>query len=328
MGVEVICRIKMVEADRPGKLFIGGLNTETNEKALEAVFGKYGRIVEVLLMKDRETNKSRGFAFVTFESPADAKDAARDMNGKLLCHVEETVMVVLHAENQCRHEEMSICLREMMAIALKTVIQAEIIPVPGIHGTMRHLHETTHIVIMVIPVHVMNTPLGDIAIVMDTVVDVTGTTQIIQVEAPTEIHMRVMVTHVVLHLHEGPRHLMVEAVDMMITAAHEMDMEAEKVTQAAEVMSTQVAVIVLEDKTGVFPHPWKGAIHLLVILTVVQAAEHPEVVAVVEADPIEVEAEADTKNTLKLLDQDRLLLKTNKKSSKVEAVLSLLPEDY
>lgn len=102
---------------------------------------------------------------------------------------------------------------------------------------------------------------------------------------------------------------MVEAVAMMITAAHEMDMEAEKVTQAAEVMSTQVAVIVLEDKTGVFPRPWKGAIHLLGILTVVQAAEHPEVVAVVEADPIEVEAEADTKNTLKLLDQDRLFLK-------------------
>ncbi|XP_062049026.1 RNA-binding motif protein, X chromosome-like [Lepus europaeus] len=75
---------KIVEANRPGKLFIGGLNTETNEKALEAVFGKYERIVEVLLMKDRETNKSRGFAFVTFESPADAKNAARDMNGKSL----------------------------------------------------------------------------------------------------------------------------------------------------------------------------------------------------------------------------------------------------
>ncbi|KAL4631660.1 RNA-binding motif protein, X chromosome isoform X1 [Arapaima gigas] len=74
----------MAEADRPGKLFIGGLNTETNEKALEQYFSKYGRIVEVLLMKDRETNKSRGFAFVTFENPADAKDAAREMNGKSL----------------------------------------------------------------------------------------------------------------------------------------------------------------------------------------------------------------------------------------------------
>uniref|UniRef100_A0A8C2VVE4 RRM domain-containing protein n=1 Tax=Chinchilla lanigera TaxID=34839 RepID=A0A8C2VVE4_CHILA len=74
----------MVEADCPGKLVIGGLNTETNEKVLEAVFGKYGRIGKVLLMKDRETNKSRGFAFVTCESPADAKDTASDMNGKSL----------------------------------------------------------------------------------------------------------------------------------------------------------------------------------------------------------------------------------------------------
>ncbi|XP_006907624.1 RNA-binding motif protein, X-linked-like-2 [Pteropus alecto] len=74
----------MVEADRPGKLFIGGLSPETDEKALDAEFGKYGRIIEVLLMKDRETSKSRGFAFVTFENPADAKAAARDMNGKSL----------------------------------------------------------------------------------------------------------------------------------------------------------------------------------------------------------------------------------------------------
>uniref|UniRef100_A0A8C0K767 RRM domain-containing protein n=1 Tax=Canis lupus dingo TaxID=286419 RepID=A0A8C0K767_CANLU len=66
------------------KLFIVGLNTKTIEKCLETVFDKYGKIVEVILMKDHETNKSREFAFVTFESPADAKDAARDVNGKSL----------------------------------------------------------------------------------------------------------------------------------------------------------------------------------------------------------------------------------------------------
>lgn len=74
----------MMEADQLGKLFIGGLNTQTTEKALAAVFGKYGHVMEVLLIKDRETNKSRGFAFITFESPADAKNAVKEMNGKSL----------------------------------------------------------------------------------------------------------------------------------------------------------------------------------------------------------------------------------------------------
>ncbi|KAL4822109.1 hypothetical protein H8958_002976 [Nasalis larvatus] len=73
----------MVEVDCPGKLYIGGLNRETNEKMLEAVFVKHGPISEVLLIKDR-TSKSRGFAFITFENPADAKNAAKDMNGKCL----------------------------------------------------------------------------------------------------------------------------------------------------------------------------------------------------------------------------------------------------
>ncbi|XP_024597508.1 RNA binding motif protein, X-linked-like-1 [Neophocaena asiaeorientalis asiaeorientalis] len=73
----------MVEADQPGKLFIGGLHADTNENSLEVVFGKYGHIMEVILMKDRVTNKSRRFAFITFENSADAKDAAKDMNGKI-----------------------------------------------------------------------------------------------------------------------------------------------------------------------------------------------------------------------------------------------------
>uniref|UniRef100_A0A673US88 RNA binding motif protein X-linked n=1 Tax=Suricata suricatta TaxID=37032 RepID=A0A673US88_SURSU len=181
----------MVEADRPGKLFIGGLNTETNEKALEAVFGKYGRIVEVLLMKDRETNKSRGFAFVTFESPADAKDAARDMNGKLPCHGEETVMEARLEGSPCPRVEMCICPQEMMDILRKTAIRAEITQVLGIPETMPHHQEITLTVIMAIPAHVMTTHQEAIVIEMAMVVIVT--IQIIRVEAPTEIPMRVMV---------------------------------------------------------------------------------------------------------------------------------------
>ncbi|XP_077332161.1 cold-inducible RNA-binding protein B-like isoform X2 [Lithobates pipiens] len=65
-----------------GKLFVGGLSFDTNEQSLEDVFGKYGNIQEVVVVKDRETKRSRGFGFVTFENAEDAKDAMAGMNGK------------------------------------------------------------------------------------------------------------------------------------------------------------------------------------------------------------------------------------------------------
>uniref|UniRef100_A0A8C5MBQ8 RRM domain-containing protein n=1 Tax=Leptobrachium leishanense TaxID=445787 RepID=A0A8C5MBQ8_9ANUR len=65
-----------------GKLFIGGLSFDTDEQNLEQVFCKYGAISEVVVVKDRETKRSRGFGFVTYENPDDAKDAMLAMNGK------------------------------------------------------------------------------------------------------------------------------------------------------------------------------------------------------------------------------------------------------
>lgn len=83
----------------------------------------------------------------------------------------------------------------------------------------------------------------------------------------------------------------------MITAALGMDMvEVETVTPAADVISTQVAVIELADKNEGFPLLRKEGTLLHVIPIAVQAVEHREVVAVEEADLIEAEAEADTRN--------------------------------
>ncbi|KAL0586647.1 RNA-binding motif protein, Y chromosome, family 1 member B [Plecturocebus cupreus] len=67
---------EMMEEDCPGRLFIGGLSREANEKTLKALFEKHGPMTE-----DRKS-KCRGFAFITFENAADAKNAAKDMNGK------------------------------------------------------------------------------------------------------------------------------------------------------------------------------------------------------------------------------------------------------
>lgn len=76
------CLPQATMASDEGKLFVGGLSFDTNEQSLEQVFSKYGQISEVVVVKDRETQRSRGFGFVTFENIDDAKDAMMAMNGK------------------------------------------------------------------------------------------------------------------------------------------------------------------------------------------------------------------------------------------------------
>ena len=66
-----------------GKLFVGGLNFNTHEQALENYFSSFGPISEVVVVKDRETQRSWGFGFITFTNPEHASDAMRAMNGEV-----------------------------------------------------------------------------------------------------------------------------------------------------------------------------------------------------------------------------------------------------
>merc|ERR1712127_477209 len=49
------------------KLFIGGLRDNISDDDLKAYFGSFGSVAEAIVMKEKETNKSRGFGFVTFD---------------------------------------------------------------------------------------------------------------------------------------------------------------------------------------------------------------------------------------------------------------------
>lgn len=53
-----------------GKLFIGGISWETNEERLTDYFGQYGNVVQAVVMRDKITNKPRGFGFVVFADPS------------------------------------------------------------------------------------------------------------------------------------------------------------------------------------------------------------------------------------------------------------------
>lgn len=54
------------EPEHIRKLFIGGLDYRTTDESLKAHFEKYGTVVDVVVMKDPKTKRSRGFGFVTY----------------------------------------------------------------------------------------------------------------------------------------------------------------------------------------------------------------------------------------------------------------------
>ena len=63
------------------KLYVGNLSFDVNEQDLEDLFKEFGDISSVRLIKDRETGRSKGFAFVEFASDSPAQ-AALKLNGE------------------------------------------------------------------------------------------------------------------------------------------------------------------------------------------------------------------------------------------------------
>ncbi|XP_074290613.1 glycine-rich RNA-binding protein 2, mitochondrial-like [Silene latifolia] len=65
-------------------LFVGGLSYDTNETALRDAFTQHGDIIEVRVICDHITGKSRGYGFVKFTSEDAAASALKDMDNQLL----------------------------------------------------------------------------------------------------------------------------------------------------------------------------------------------------------------------------------------------------
>ena len=64
------------------KLFVGNLSFNTTESELKSLFSAAGTVNEAALVTDRETGNSRGFAFVTMSSDAEAQAAISQFSGK------------------------------------------------------------------------------------------------------------------------------------------------------------------------------------------------------------------------------------------------------
>jgi RNA recognition motif-containing protein len=66
------------------KLFVGGLAWGTTDDGLRDAFAEYGAVREAKVIMDRETGRSRGFGFVTFDADKDASAAMQGLDGSSL----------------------------------------------------------------------------------------------------------------------------------------------------------------------------------------------------------------------------------------------------
>ncbi|HIE10582.1 MAG TPA: RNA-binding protein [Kiritimatiellae bacterium] len=64
------------------RLYVGNLSYSTMESDIADLFSQAGQVVSCHLMLDRNTNRSRGFAFVEMASEAEAARAIELFNGK------------------------------------------------------------------------------------------------------------------------------------------------------------------------------------------------------------------------------------------------------
>jgi len=63
-------------------IFVGNLSFETSDEELRTEFSAFGELTSVNVLKDKFTNKSRGFAFVEMPNKEEANKAVEALNGK------------------------------------------------------------------------------------------------------------------------------------------------------------------------------------------------------------------------------------------------------
>lgn len=92
-------RERAMDSDQ-GKLFIGGVSWETTEEKLKEHFENYGEVSQTVIMRDKNTGRPRGFAFVVFADPSILDRVLQDrhtIDGRTVSTLSiSTFLLILH----------------------------------------------------------------------------------------------------------------------------------------------------------------------------------------------------------------------------------------
>lgn len=69
--------------DQSFRVYVGNLPWDIDNGRLEQIFSEHGKVVSARIVYDRETGRSRGFGFVTFNSETEMNDAIAALDGQV-----------------------------------------------------------------------------------------------------------------------------------------------------------------------------------------------------------------------------------------------------
>lgn len=82
------------------KIYVGNLSYDTTEDDLRTLFAQAGSVASVALIKDRDTDRSKGFAFIEMTTQAEAQAAISKFNGHALKERDLTVNLARPKEDR------------------------------------------------------------------------------------------------------------------------------------------------------------------------------------------------------------------------------------
>ena len=63
------------------KLFVAKLSFDSTDDTLNALFAQHGTVVSAVIIKDRDSGRSKGFGFVEMENDEEAQAAIKTLDG-------------------------------------------------------------------------------------------------------------------------------------------------------------------------------------------------------------------------------------------------------